>query len=181
MADQEQAKPEQDSSAGDGKNTGSSGAADSQTAPQTERSQSERTYTRADLDKALAAAKREERTRYEQQLKDAQLSEAERANKRIAELERDIRQRDAKETILEAARKAGSSNPVAVHAMIQNMIEFDDKTNSISNLTEAIGHARETAPELFPKRPGSANGGEGRSASLSSNMNDIIRRASGRL
>ena len=59
------------------------------------------------------------------------------------------------------------------------MLEWNDG-GQLSNLRDAVDYARETAPELFPKRPGSGNGGEGSSGSFSRNMNDEIRRQAGR-
>jgi hypothetical protein len=177
----------QNTSDGDAKNTGAPAAGETQTSKsQTEAAstQADKTFTQADLEKYAAhrsdAVRREEKRKYEQQLKDAQLSEAERATKRIQELEQEIRLRDARETIADAARKANSSNGGAVYKLVRDMLEFDDKTGQVSNLRDVIDYARETAPELFPKRPGSGNGGDGQAGSFSRNMNDLIRRSAGR-
>jgi hypothetical protein len=174
---------------GDGKNTGAPAAGETQTSKsQTEvaSTQTDKTFTQADLDKyaekRAESVRREEKRRYEQ-LRDADLpavERADRADKRVQELEKEIRQRDARETVQDAARKAGAANPQAVYKLVRADLEWDDKSGELSNLRDLIDSARQDAPELFPKRPGSGNGAEGSAGSFTQNMNDLIRRSAGR-
>jgi hypothetical protein len=181
---QDQARDAHVLSDGDDKNSGASSAGETQTSKsQTEGTQAQnagKTFTQAELDKYADRVRREEKRRFEQELETAKLSEVERAAKRVHELEKEIRQRDARDVVSDAARKAGAVNTGAVYKLVRDMLEFDDKTGQVSNLRDAIDTARETAPEFFPKRPGSGNGGEGRAGSFSNGMNDEIRRRAGR-
>jgi hypothetical protein len=181
----EQASGNANTSDGDGKNTGGTAAGE----PQSSKSQKEdsesqagKTFTQAEFDAYAERTRKELKKDFEKQLKDAELSEAERTAKRVQELEKEIRLRDAKETVAEAARKAGAANTAAVYKLTYSMLEFDD-AGKVSNLRDVIDAAKADAPELFPKRPGSGNGGsgnEGSSGSFSRNMNDLIRRSAGR-
>jgi|SRR4249920_1204463 hypothetical protein len=167
----------------DGKNAGAqSGGSTQESKSQDEANQADKSFTQADLDKLAQRIRLEEKRKFEKQLKDAELTEQERTAKRVEELEKEIRLRDAREAVTEAARKAGAANAPAVYKLVRDMLEFDDKTGQVSNLREALEMARADAPEFFPKRPGSGNGGEGSggSTSFSRNMNDLIRRSAGR-
>jgi hypothetical protein len=185
MPDEQQPNSAQNTSDGDGKNTGAGEAGDTQSSKSQDEAtskQTDKTFTQADLDKFAQKVRAEEKRKFEKELKDAQLSESERATKRVQELEREIRLRDARQEIAEAARKAGATNGEAVFILArgENVLEFDDKTGKVTNLRDVIEYARDKVPELFPKRPGSGNGGEGQAGSFSQNMNDLIRRSAGR-
>jgi hypothetical protein len=140
--------------------------------------------TQEQLNALLARARREESKRFEKQLADAKLSEDERTKARIADLEGQLRERNALDRVLQTAAKV-SPNPAAVAALVKGSLEYD-KEGNVTNLKEAIETARTLAPELFPKRTGNADGGSrnegvaGQSR-VSQSMNDIIRQASGRL
>lgn len=183
MPEEQQPNSAQDTSNADGKNAGADAGGSTQgSKSQDEDSQAGKTFSQADLDKVVQKIRLEEKRKFEKQLKDAELSEAERTAKRVQELEKEIRLRDAKETVAEAARKAGAVNTGAVYKLVYSMLEFDD-AGKVSNLRDVIDAAKADAPEFFPKRPGSGNGGsgnEGSSGSFSRNMNDLIRRSAGR-
>ena len=170
----------------DGKNTGASSAGETHASKsQIEGSQSQseadnRTFTQADFDAYAERTRKELKKLIEKEFKDAQLPETERTAKRVQELENEIRQRDAKEAVQDAARKAGAANPQAVYRLIRGDLEWDQKSGELSNLRDLMDGARQDAPELFPKRPGSGNGGEGSAGTFSRNMNDLIRRSAGR-
>jgi hypothetical protein len=140
--------------------------------------------TQAQLNALLAKARREESKRFEKQLADAKLSEDERNRSRIAELEGQLRERNALDRVMQAAAKV-SPNPAAVAALIKGSLEYD-KEGNVTNLKDAMDTARTLAPELFPKRTGGADGGsrsEGQASGqsrVSQSMNDLIRQASGR-
>lgn len=143
----------------------------------------DRTYTQADLDRLIAKTKREEKTRYERQIATAQLSEVERLKGENQSLKSTLRSREAERAVFDAVRGAGADDPEVVTAWIQAKLDLQyDDDGRITNLKEVISEARSRIPTRFPKRPGSANGGEGKSGAQSVNqsINDMIRRAAGR-
>ncbi len=180
---EETATTEQPTSAETDKNTGSAGATQQQEPSGTQAGTTEdkpKTFTQADIDRAAVAARRDEKARLEKQIKQAELSEAEKLKAENAELQTKLRSRDAEDSIVAACGK-DCVNPKAVVRLAHSIgLEFD-KDGKLTNLKDLIAEAKDIAPELFPKRPGPANGGDGNGTSpVGQSMNDVIRQAAGR-
>lgn len=143
---------------------------------------SEAKFSQSDLDRFASRIRSEEKKKFEKQLSDAQLSENEKLKSDYKQLELKLRMRDAQEALITAARQAGSDDAETVAGWIKGQLdlEFSDD-GRVSNLKDLIAQAKELIPARFPKRPGSANGGEGKSSSIGETFNDMIRRASGRV
>ena len=139
-------------------------------------------FTQADLDKLAAKIRREEKAKLEKQVNDAQLTEHERLKAENERVKAELRSHKTKETLSQAIKAAGGDDPEVISAWIRSelAVEFseDDK---ISNLKDLISEARDRIPSQFPKRPGSANGGDGKPAGIGQDMNSLIRRAAGRI
>jgi len=148
-------------------------------ANQSGQSGDKKTFTQEELDRLVGKARREAKAQYEKQIGDAKLNEDERAKAHITELESQLRQRDARDAVIEQATKAGTTNASAVWKLIKDDLEFD-ANGQIKNLKEALAEAKSVVPQLFPQRPGSANAGDGGDAKPGATMNDMIRRAAGR-
>ena len=183
---EEQAATDQTTSAETAKNTGSEAAKKEEpsgTQAGTAEEKLPKTFTQAEVDRLIGRAKKDQKESFEKQIKQAEQSETERLKAEKAELETKLRSRDAEDSILAAATKAGAANPKAVVRLAHSIgIEFDDK-GKVSNLKDLIDEAKEIAPEFFPKRPGKADGAEGTangSASVGQSMNYWIRQAAGR-
>lgn len=186
----DEAAAEQTTSDATAQNTGSAAAeikqepsGTTQTGTTEDAKDKPKTFTQADVDRLIARTKKEEKAKLDDQIKKAELTETEQLKTEKAELEQKLRSRDAGDAIEEAARKANSANPKAVVRLAQAIgLEFD-KDGKLVNLKDLITEAKEIAPELFPARPGPANGADGNSGKESSvghSMNDVIRQAAGR-
>jgi hypothetical protein len=139
-------------------------------------------FTQADLDRLIAKAKRDEKAKLERQVSDAQLSETERLKAELEARKAEVRGLKTEGALLAAIKAAGGDDPEVISAWIQSKltIEFSDD-DKISNLKDLLSEARERIPTRFPKRPGSANGGDGKPAGIGTDMNALIRRAAGRI
>lgn len=139
-------------------------------------------FSQADLDKLLAKVRREERTKLEKQVNDAKLSETERLKAEVSAHKAELRSLKTEGTLLQAIKAAGGDDPEVISAWIQAKlkIEFTDD-DQISNIKDLLSEARERIPTRFPKRPGSANGGDGKPTGIGTDMNSLIRRAAGRI
>lgn len=139
-------------------------------------------FSQAELDRLISKAKRDERAKLEKQVNDAQLTETERLKSERDLFKAELRSLKVADTLSQAIKAAGGDDPEVISAWIASKltVEFTDD-DKISNLKELISEARERIPSRFPKRPGSANGGEGKGGSIGSDMNSLIRRAAGRL
>jgi len=154
-------------------------------APDTQAGNTEATnpkFSQADLDRLIAKAKKDERTRLERQVQDAQLSETERLKAELEARKAEVRSLKTEGALLNAIKTAGGDDPEVISAWIQSKltIEFDDE-DKISNLKDLLSEARERIPTRFPRRPGSANGGDGKPTGIGADMNSLIRRAAGRI
>lgn len=176
MADETQETPDAAEN-----NTDETQAPDSQT--QTGKAEdSAAKFSQADLDRLIAKAKRDEKAKLEKQVNDAQLSETQRLKAELAEHKAELRSLKTEGSLLAAIKAAGGDDPEVISAWIQSKltIEYSDE-GQISNLKELLSDARERIPTRFPKRPGSANGGDGKPAGIGQDMNALIRRAAGRI
>ncbi len=129
--------------------------------------------TRKDLEKRLKA------------IEDSGKTEAEKIAARLKELEDDnaaksraIQERDAKDAVREAARKAGAPDADLVYRVIRADLEYDE--GRAVNVKDLIDDLKATTPHLFKAPAGKADGGSGTSGKPKhDDMNARIRQAAG--
>jgi len=130
---------------------------------------------RKDLEKRLAA------------LEGAGKTDAEKVadlERRIAEKDNAIRERDARDAIRAAARKAGASPDAvdAVYRMVRGDIAYDDD-GAPKNVDDLLKDAKQIAPQLFRASPradgGAGNGSKPGGQSFNQQMNAAIRQKAG--
>lgn len=138
----------------------------------------EETYTRADVDEAVRVALAKRDADDKRRADEAKLSEEDRLKARATAAESALREREAQDALVEAAREAGAANPLKVARLVKDSLEFDDRGKP-SNVAALITTAkRDYAEEFAPRKAGgSADGGAGRESKPGLSMNDIIRRA----
>lgn len=115
----------------------------------------------------------EEANQTEAEKREAALAAAE---ERASTAESRYRKAVGRAAVAEEASKSGAISPKAIHALIQDAIEFDDE-GSPTNVAALVEKLRTEEPALF--RTPSADGGKGAPAT-SQDMNALIRRAAGR-
>lgn len=103
-----------------------------------------------------------------QKIEDKDKTESERLTSRLETLEKDneakaaaLRERDARETVRDAATKAGASDPNLIYRTVKGDIEFD-ADGAPTNVESVIKDLKQTAPQLFRKSTGPADAGGGR-------------------
>jgi hypothetical protein len=151
-----------------------------------------KTYTQAEFDAAVAEARQGARKSKTSKSKvqspkskedgdDDESAELIEARKRADKLEADLRVRDARDAVETAAKTAGFANPAKIYRLVKDDLSFDD-SGKADNVKDLIAIAKRDFPEeLSQKGNGSADGGAGGRAGAGTSMNDIIRRAAGRL
>jgi uncharacterized coiled-coil DUF342 family protein len=77
------------------------------------------------------------------------------------EISRKLRERDARDTVLDAARKAGASDPTVVYRYLKSDLDIDDD-GEVKNLKTLIDDAKTTAPQLFRAATGKADAAAGK-------------------
>lgn len=125
----------------------------------------ETTFTQAQFD----AEKKKWEKEWTKKLSDAEakakLSEDEKLKADLAEAQKQLRERDARDAATAAAEKAGVKNARLFYNAYKDDFEFDDK-GGITNLKDVLGAAKTESPELFgapaPKPEGGADAGDGK-------------------
>jgi hypothetical protein len=155
----------------------------------------EKTYSQADLDAAVAAARQEARKTKsgksagkDKAKKDDDESEESpeliEARKRADTAEANLRVRNAQDAVETAAKAAGFKNPTKIYRLVKDELSFSDDGKP-ENVKDLIAIAKKDYAEELEanKGNGSADGGAGArsGAGAGTSMNDIIRRAAGRL
>jgi hypothetical protein len=142
-----------------------------------------KSFTQADVDRIVKQRLKEAEKRQEKEREQADLTEVERLKTQNAELLRQGHLRDAKEDVVAAALKAGMKATASVERLwrlIKDDVELDEKTGRVTNVREIVAAAKELDEDLFPKRPGGGDGGQGNGSPVGTSMNDMIRRSAGR-
>lgn len=154
----------------------------------------EKTYSQADLDAAVAAARQDARkakpgktntqktTGKKDEGGEEEAAEVIEARKRAEAAEAQLRVRDARDAVETAAKTAGFTNPAKIYRLVKDELSFDD-SGKPENVKDLIAIAKRDFPEELStaKGNGSADGGAGtRTGAAATNMNDFIRRAAGR-
>jgi hypothetical protein len=92
----------------------------------------------------------------------------------LTKLQAQIRERDAKDAVAEAARKAGATDASPIWKLVKGDLEFDDD-GKVTNLDAALKDAKTLAPQLFRPANGKADAGAG--ASSKATKTDWMRAA----
>jgi hypothetical protein len=127
-----------------------------------------KTFTKAEVDAAAARAVADAIAKADAE-KD--LSDLEKAQSRIKELEEANRTRDAKDTVVEALKKAGSKSPELLWKAMKSDLEFDDKGN-LKNLDALVASSKTDFADQFgePKPDGTIEGGAGQQSTSASGL-----------
>lgn len=113
-------------------------------------------------------------------------SESEKLAARLEALEKDnqakgkaIQERDARDAVKDAAKKAGAPDPDLIFRVLKSDLEYDDD-GSVSNLKPLIDDLKQTTPHLFKAPASKVDGGSGNSGNAKeAGMNAWIRREAG--
>lgn len=81
----------------------------------------------------------------------------------LTNLQKQVRERDAKDAVADAAKKAGATDASPIWKMVKSDLEFNED-GTIKNLDAAIKDAKAIAPQLFKPATGKADGGAGSGA-----------------
>ena len=139
------------------------------------------TFTKVELDAAVARALQEVQEKAKKDARDASLNEQEKLRQRAEEAEAQSRTLRAKDALIEAATTAKAKSPTKIYRLYQNDLLFDDKGQP-TNIAALIAQAKKDFADEFGTGTGrgSADAGAGGDATTtSSSMNDIIRRKAG--
>jgi len=115
----------------------------------------------------------------ERAMKNSKLPELEAAQAKVSELETQIKHKELRQCVAEAAAKAGAKNANLLFRAIEERLETGDDGRP-NNLDEVIKQARRDYPELFgPASRGNANGGAGQQNNPRPSMNELLRKNRG--
>jgi len=125
-----------------------------------------KTYTQAELDALLKKAQKDADKKIADAQAKAKLSEDERKDAELAETRAQLRERDARDAVKEAASKAGVKNTDLFYKAVKGDLEFNDD-GTIKNLKDVLESSKTEMPELYgetekPKAEGSADEGAGK-------------------
>lgn len=122
-----------------------------------------KTYTQADIDRAIAKAVKDAEKKAAEAEAKAKLSEDEKLKAENDELRNSIRMRDARDAVSEALQKAGARSPALLFKSVQDQLEFDDK-GKLANLDTLIADLAKDFPEQFgtPKPEDGIDAGAGK-------------------
>ena len=150
-----------------------------------------KTFTQAEYDAGVAKANKDAEKRVKDAEAKAKLSDDERLKAELADAQTQLRERDARDEVKDAAETLGAKTGARVYKLVKDDLEFDAK-GKITNLKDVLATAKKDFPELFGAQPpasqaagsgkGSADGGAGNQGAnkTAGGMNDFIRRATGR-
>jgi hypothetical protein len=125
----------------------------------------EKTFTQAQLDAAKAKWEKESAKKISDAEARAKLSEDEKLKAERDDALKQLRERDTRDSVTDAAKDAGVKNPKLFYQAYKDELEFDSKTGKVTNLKEVIESAKTESPELWgeaPKPEGGADAGQGK-------------------
>lgn len=113
-------------------------------------------------------------------------SESEKLAARLEALEKDnqaktraITERDARDAVKDAAKKAGAPDVDLVYRVLKSDLEYGDD-GSVTNLKDLMSDLKATTPHLFKTAPARVDGGNGNQGKAAgTGMNQLIRSAAG--
>lgn len=134
----------------------------------TEEGTTAKTFTQEQLDliiqKRLEKAEKDWKKKAVDAEAKSKLSEDERTRAELAETKAQLAERDRRDSVLEAATKAGVKNAKLFYQAYKDDLETDDK-GKVTNLKDVLEAAKSESPELFTAAvQGSADGGAGKTA-----------------
>lgn len=160
-----------DTSAANKQNEGANTNADTSTANQNEGKTETKTFTQEDVNRLIAKERKDVERK-------AKLSEDERLKADLDDARNQLRTRDTKDAVLEAAAKLGARNTNLIYKAVKDDLTFD-KDGKPENLKDVLAQAKKDFPELFgdSAHVGSADAGSGRAQTNGSKvtMNDWLR------
>ena len=131
-----------------------------------------KTFKQADIDRAVKKAS-------DDAAKKAKMSEDERRDAELADARGQLRERDTRDAVKEAAAKLGAKNSALVYRAVKEDLTFD-KDGKPENLKDVLTQTKKDYPELFTTS-GSADGGAGQGgAAPASSLDQQIRQALGK-
>ena len=107
-----------------------------------------KTFTQADIDRAIAKAKKDSDKAAADAAAKAKLSEDERTAAELNDLKTQIRMRDAKDDVVAALEKAGTKATGLMWNAIKGDLEFDDK-GKLTNLDSLVKDLQAEYPDQF--------------------------------
>lgn len=127
----------------------------------------DKTFTQADLDRALEKQKKDLKKETDDAAALAKLSEDERKDAEIKTLKQSIQLRDAKDEVVAALTKEGAKGTDLMWKAIKGELEFDEKTGKVTNLKDLIKDLKADYPDSFgePKPGQTIDGGAGQDPS----------------
>lgn len=123
-----------------------------------------KTYTEAQYQANLAKERKDWEKKVADAEKKAKMTEDEKLKAERDEALAGLRERDTRDSVIEAAGAAGVKNAKLFYNAYKSDFETDDK-GKITNLKEVLDAAKTESPELFtaaPQPQGSADGGTGK-------------------
>lgn len=106
-------------------------------------------------------------------------AERDKLAKDFESLNAKVRERDARDSVRDAAKKAGAPDPDIVYRFLRSDLEYGDD-GEVTNLSAAIADAKQVAPQLFKPVIGKGDAGNGQAAKPgNTSMNDWIRQEAG--
>lgn len=112
----------------------------------------------------------------ERALKNTSRPELETAQAKVNELATQLRNKELREQVSEAAARAGAKNATLVFRAIEEKIELDENGKA-KNIDDVVKLARRDYPELFRRETnGNSDGGAGQQNHPQLSMNELLRR-----
>lgn len=114
-------------------------------------------------------------------------SESDKLAARLEALEKDyqaktkaLAERDARDAVKDAAKKAGAPDTDLVYRVLKSDLDYDED-GEVTNLKDLIDDLKQTTPHLFKAKAGAADAGNGtrQSANGGATMTQLIRQAAG--
>jgi hypothetical protein len=163
------------SEGGDGKaqssDAGKTGDATGPNGGQQSSGSESKTFTQEDIDRIIDDRLKRAKKTWEQEEKDKAAeaakpeidrlkSENDTIKGQLTAFQQQVRERDAKDAVSDAAKKAGATDASPIWRMIKSDLEYDDE-GKVKNLAELIRDAKSIAPQLFKPVSGKADAGAG--------------------
>lgn len=127
----------------------------------------EKSFTQADIDRAVDRARKDAAKEKDAAEARAKLSEDEKKDAEINDLRTQIRLRDARDEVVAALEKEGAKGTGLMWNAIKSELEFDDKSGKVTNLKDLVRDLKADYPDQFgePKPTEGIDAGKGQQQS----------------